>query len=139
MKRPALAEALDLQPHPEGGWYRETFRSAITFTPDGYDGERNVATAIYYLLEPGGTSAWHVVRSDEIWCWHGGGQLELFTGGTGDAPAGHERTLLDARQPQALVPRNTWQSARAPDDDFVLVTCFVAPGFDFADFRLATP
>jgi predicted cupin superfamily sugar epimerase len=138
--RPPLAEQYDLQPHPEGGWYRETFRSAVTFEPDGYPGERVAATAIYFLLNPGEQSAWHVVRSDEIWFWHSGGPLELRFGGSAEQPVAATVTTLGAgpgQQPQVLVPAGVWQAAAPLDDQPVLVSCVVAPGFDFADFRLA--
>ncbi|HEX6873985.1 MAG TPA: cupin domain-containing protein, partial [Micromonosporaceae bacterium] len=62
--RPALAELLDLAPHPEGGWFRQTWRSEVEFTPEGYPGPRAAATAIYFLLQPGERSRWHTVRSD---------------------------------------------------------------------------
>jgi uncharacterized protein len=144
VERPPLAELLDLEPHPEGGWYRQTWRSAESFTPPGYPGERSAATAIYFLLHPGEQSRWHVVRSDEIWLWHHGGPLELRLGGTRDEPAApSEQTVtvlgcdLDGGQrPQILVPGGTWQTATPPGDKPVLVSCIVAPGFDFADFRL---
>ena len=92
MRRPPLAEALGLEPHPEGGWFRETYRSEVTFEPDGYDGPRATATAIYYLLEPGEESRWHVVASDELWLWHSGSPLETLArgcGGAADAGAAH--------------------------------------------------
>jgi uncharacterized protein len=139
--RPELAERLDLQPHPEGGWYRETWRSPVSFVPHGYQGVRSVATAIYYLLSPGERSRWHVVRSDELWLWHGGGPLALSLGGAGAEP-GEARILtlggdLSAgQQPQVVVPGQTWQSAALAGEDPVLVSCVVAPGFDFADFRV---
>jgi predicted cupin superfamily sugar epimerase len=144
MERPPLAELLDLEPHPEGGWYRQTWRSAVSFTPPGYPGERSAATAIYFLLHPGERSRWHVVRSDEIWLWHHGGPLELRLGGTGDEPAAPgEQTVavlgcdLGAGQrPQVLVPGGTWQTAAPLGGEPVLVSCIVAPGFDFGDFRL---
>jgi uncharacterized protein len=66
VNRPPLAEALDLEPHPEGGWFRETWRSAVRFEPPGYGAERSAASAIYYLLAPGDESRWHTVRSDEL-------------------------------------------------------------------------
>ncbi len=75
--RPPLAEQLDLQPHPAGGWFRETWRSAVSYQPAGYPGPRSAATAIYFLLHPGEESVWHVVRSDELWCWHSGGAMRL--------------------------------------------------------------
>lgn len=78
--RPALAVALDLAPHPEGGWFRETWRSAMQFEPEGYEGPRAVGTGIHFLLMPGEVSAPHVVRSDELWLWHRGGPLLLTIG-----------------------------------------------------------
>jgi len=139
--RPPLAERLDLQPHPEGGWFRETWRSAVPVTPEGYDGPRSVATAIYFLLNPGEHSRWHVVRSDELWFWHSGGPLELRLGGAGDQPAGGEVVLLGGdieagHRPQARVPGGVWQSAVPGGSTPVLVSCVVAPGFDVKDFRL---
>lgn len=139
--RPQLAEQLDLRAHPEGGWFRETWRSAVTFRPLGYDGERSAATAIYFLLCPGEESAWHVVRSDELWLWHAGGPLELRLGGSGAEPAETATITLggdvaDGHQPQAVVPGGTWQRAIPAGSAPALVSCVVSPGFDFADFRL---
>jgi len=142
--RPELAERLDLQPHPEGGWFRETWRSAVTFAPEGYDGPRSAATAIYFLLYPGEESAWHVVRSDELWFWHSGSPLALRLGGSGASPGDGPTIVLGTdlaagQRPQALVPAGVWQAAAPlPGTEPVLVSCVVAPGFDFADFRLAT-
>lgn len=139
--RPHLAERLDLAPHPEGGWFRETWRSAVSFSPAGYDGPRSAATAIYFLLHPGEESRWHVVRSDELWFWHRGGPLELRLGGTGGEPVPGRVVLLGGdvdmgHHPQARVPGGVWQSAVPGGTEPVLVSCVVAPGFDFADFRL---
>ncbi|MEV3920198.1 cupin domain-containing protein [Actinomadura coerulea] len=140
LDRPATAEALDLLPHPEGGWYRETWRSDASFTPDGYPGERASATAIYFLLPPGEESIWHTVRSAELWLWHGGGPLTLLLGGDGDRPAETpELIALGAdvaagQAPQAVVPPGVWQAARPSGDEEVLVSCVVSPGFDFEDF-----
>lgn len=134
--RPPLAEKFDLQPHPEGGWFRETFRSPQTFDPMGYAGPRAAATAIYFVLHPGEESAWHVVKSDEIWFWHSGGPLTLRFGGGGDHPEYEHEVTLSPEQPQVLVPAGVWQAA-VPQGEPVLVSCVVAPGFDFADFRLA--
>ncbi|MBO0869802.1 MAG: cupin domain-containing protein [Micromonosporaceae bacterium] len=137
--RPPIAEQLDLAPHPEGGWFRETWRSATAFTPDGYPGPRSAATAIYFLLQPGERSRWHRVRSDELWLWHCGGALELRLGGTGTEPVA-DRTLrlgsdlAAGQRPQALVPGGAWQSAAPAGPAPVLVSCVVAPGFDFTDF-----
>jgi predicted cupin superfamily sugar epimerase len=139
--RPELAERLDLQPHPEGGWFRETWRSPVSFVPDGYPGARSAATAIYYLLCPGERSRWHVVRSAELWLWHAGGPLELSLGGTAAGPADERNVTLGGdlgagQQPQVVVPGQTWQSAAPAGQDPVLVSCVVAPGFDFADFQV---
>jgi hypothetical protein len=141
--RPPLAEQFDLQPHPEGGWYRQTFRSATTINPEGYAGERAAATAIYFLLNPGEESAWHVVKSDEIWFFHAGGPLTLRLGGSGDRPAapGDETVVTlgvgAGCEPQVLVPAGHWQAAAPAGDESVLVSCVVSPGFEFADWRLA--
>ncbi|MDI6102434.1 cupin domain-containing protein [Actinoplanes sp. NEAU-A12] len=139
--RSDLAERLDLRPHPEGGWYRETWRSPVMFEPDGYDGPRHAATAIYFLLHPGERSAWHVVRSAELWFWHSGGPLLLRRGGDGDQPGDGDEVLLGpdvaaGQEPQALIPPGVWQAAEPAGDEPVLVSCVVAPGFDFADFRM---
>jgi uncharacterized protein len=140
-QRPQLAEQLDLRPHPEGGWFRETWRSALSFRPPGYAGDRSTATAIYFLLCPGEASAWHVVRSDELWLWHRGGPLALRLGGSAAEPRAARLVVLGANvgegeQPQFVVPGGTWQRATPASQEPVLVSCVVAPGFDFADFRL---
>ncbi|WP_153532386.1 cupin domain-containing protein [Actinomadura macrotermitis] len=140
LDRPATAAALDLLPHPEGGWYRQTWRTGPAFTPPGYPGERAAATGIYFLLPPGEESVWHAVRSDELWLWHRGGPLALRVGGTGDRPGDAATVVLGpdleaGQAPQALVPAGAWQAARPAGDEEVLVSCVVAPGFDFADFR----
>jgi uncharacterized protein len=140
--RPPVAEQLDLQPHPEGGWFRETWRSPTSCTPAGYAGVRSAATAIYFLLQPGERSRWHVVRSDELWLWHSGGPLTLRLGGNSNEPQDGNvvilgSDLLAGERPQVLVPGRTWQSAEPAAREPVLVSCVVAPGFDFADFRLA--
>ncbi|MEV6631001.1 cupin domain-containing protein [Actinoplanes sp. NPDC051470] len=137
MSRPPLAEQFDLRPHPEGGWFRETFRSTTTINLDGYAGPRAAATAIYFLLQPGERSAWHVVRSDELWFWHSGGPLELSLGGRGESPVLQNTAVLGVTNPQVLIPAATWQAAVPAGQEPVLVSCVVSPGFDFADFRLA--
>ncbi|GAA0327954.1 cupin domain-containing protein [Actinoallomurus spadix] len=138
--RPPAAEALDLLPHPEGGWFRETWRTGPRVAAHG--GERPTATGIYFLLGPGEESMWHAVRSDELWLWHRGGPLELTLGGDADAPGRTETVLLgpdveDGQHPQALVPAGVWQSARPAAGREVLVSCVVSPGFDYADFQAA--
>jgi predicted cupin superfamily sugar epimerase len=136
-----LVDALELTPHPEGGWFRETYRSSHSFTPDGYPAARPAATAIYFLLHPGERSRWHVVRSDELWLWHSGGPLTLVLGGDGADPGEPRPALLGpdvtaGHRPQVLVPGGVWQSAEPAGTEPVLVSCVVAPGFDFADFQL---
>jgi predicted cupin superfamily sugar epimerase len=134
-QRPPLADALDLAPHPEGGWYRQTWVSPATVTlPDGR--VRATATLIYFLLPAGESSAWHRVASDEVWLAHQG-QVLLEYGGTGDQPV-LERSAVVAvdGDAQALVPAGTWQRT-VPGDADALVSCLVSPGFDFAHFELA--
>jgi predicted cupin superfamily sugar epimerase len=122
-----VVRQLGLQPHPEGGFYRETFRSPeLLSLPDGRT--RCASTAIYYLLPPGTRSAWHQVDSDEVWHRYDGGVLRLYVLGQGE----HR---LDAEHPQAVVPAGAWQAAE-PEGEAVLCGCTVAPGFDFADFRM---
>lgn len=143
--RPPLAERLDLSPHPEGGWFRETWRSPVTVAPAGYPGPRAAGTAIYYLLHPGEESRWHVVRSAEVWLWHLGGPLTLRLGGSGDVPAAEVTELrlggdlAAGERPQAVVPPGVWQAAAPAGAEPVLISCVVAPGFDQADFRLLEP
>jgi uncharacterized protein len=139
--RPPLAEQLDLAPHPEGGWYRETWRSPVSLRPEGYGGQRSAGTAIYFLLLPGERSRWHVVRSDELWLWHGSGPLILQLGGAGGEPTIERDVVLGAdltagQQPQAVVPGGVWQRAALAGEAPALVSCVVVPGFDFADFRM---
>ena len=109
----------------------------------GYPGPRATATGIYFLLAPGEESAWHQVRSDEMWFHHVGSPLELLIGGTGERwDPEPRRVVLGAdvpggAEPQVLVPAGHWQCARPLGDQAVLVSCVVSPGFDFADFRMA--
>ena len=137
--KPPLAEALDLEPHPEGGWYRQTWVSPATASlPDGRT--RSAATLIYFLLPAGAASAWHRVASDEIWLAHTG-EVTLELGGTGSAPATAmdcERRVVGATgEAQVLVPAGHWQRT-VPAHHEALVSCLVSPGFDFEDFELAT-
>lgn len=140
--RPATAETLDLLPHPEGGWYRQTWSAGLQPTPAGYPGPRAAATAIYFLLPPGTESRWHRVRSDEMWLWHRGGPLTLLLGGSGERPARELQAVTlgpgldEGQHPQYLVPGGCWQAAQPAGTTEVLVTCVVAPGFDFADFTV---
>jgi predicted cupin superfamily sugar epimerase len=130
---PPLAQALDLEPHPEGGWYRQTWRSPVDVTLD--DGRvRPTATLIHFLLPAGESSAWHRVASDELWLAHQGA-VTLELGGAGATPARASRVVVDADHPQALVPAGVWQRT-VPSAADALVSCVVSPGFDFDDFEL---
>jgi predicted cupin superfamily sugar epimerase len=137
--RPVLADTLELEPHPEGGWYRQTWASPTTVTlPDGR--VRPTATLIYFLLPAGDSSAWHRVASDELWMAHTGA-VGLEYGGAGAGPTPGDRVVVgndvDGGQlPQALVPAGVWQRT-LPGPADALVSCLVSPGFDFADFELA--
>jgi predicted cupin superfamily sugar epimerase len=127
-------DALGLQPHPEGGWYRETWRhEQLVDTPRG---QRALATAVAFLLLPGEVSDWHRVSSAELWLWQGGGPLQLTVGGAGAQPESEFSVELAAGG-QFLVAADTWQRAQPAGELAVLVACIVAPGFDFADFELA--
>jgi len=132
-----LIATLDLKPHPEGGFYREIFRSALRVRPDDERGERAALTTIYFLLPAGAVSRWHLVTSDEVWHLYEGGPLELLEM---DVELRNlERYTLAAvapdRRPVHTVAANRWQAARTLGD-YALVGCTVGPGFEFADFRL---
>jgi predicted cupin superfamily sugar epimerase len=123
---------LDLAPHPEGGWYRQTF-------VDDVPGGRARSTLIYFLLEAGNVSHWHRVDSAEVWHWYAGAPLQLDIAGDARAETiilGND--LAAGQRPQGVVPPGAWQSARSLGK-WTLVGCTVAPGFDFAHFELAPP
>ena len=125
---------LGLSPHPEGGWYRETWRHpAKVSTPKG---ERSLATCVSFLLRPGERSAWHRVSSEELWLWQGGGPMLLTVGGFDEAPM-RGFTCELAEGGQYVVRADEWQTAEPATDEPSLVACVVSPGFDFADFTLA--
>jgi predicted cupin superfamily sugar epimerase len=126
--------ALGMERHPEGGWFRETWRHPSTV--DTPRGTRSLVTCVAFLLQPGDVSAWHRVASDELWLWQGGGPVRLTLGGLGPEPVADASVELGVGG-QHLVPRNTWQSAEPASDEATLVACVVSPGFDFADFTLA--
>jgi uncharacterized protein len=131
----AIIAALGLAPHPEGGWYRETFRAAT------HAGVRSAVTAIHFLLDAGQMSHWHRVDADEIWCWHAGSALALGIAADPGASATWLRLgpdVVAGDAVQGVVPAGQWQAARA-DAGWALVSCIVAPGFDFAGFTLAPP
>ena len=130
----ALIEKLQLQPHPEGGWYREVFRSAQTVLPQDGRPPRAALTTIDFLLQRGQFSAWHRVRGDEVWHLLEGVALILWTLPPEPAPgAAVQRVLLAAGARRHVVPAHWWQAAE-PVGDFACVGATVGPGFDFADF-----
>ena len=129
-----ITAALGMRPHPEGGHYVETFRDDTG--PDG----RARATAIYFLLREGERSHWHRVDAVEIWLWHAGAPLALGIAAPGEKS---ERVMLGAdlaagQRPQAIVPAHAWQAAETLGA-WTLVSCVVAPGFEFSGFELAAP
>ena len=136
--------ALGLQAHPEGGFFRETYRSdhviEVMSDGDGTAVRRNVCTGIYFLLVQGNFSAFHRIKSDEMWHFYAGQALEVLelssTGELRCTRLGPD--ILQGDVPQYVVPADTWFAARvAAGGAFSLVGCSVSPGFDFADFCLA--
>jgi predicted cupin superfamily sugar epimerase len=127
-----LIASLGLMPHPEGGYYRERYRSQIAVTrPDG--SQRSALTLIDFLLPAGVISRWHrVLGSEETWHFAGGDPLELQRRRADEEP---ETLIVDAKNTWKLIPAGWWQSARSLGQ-WTLVQCCVAPGFDFADFEL---
>ena len=127
MNADALIAQLKLQPHPEGGYFRETFRDA---------GEgRAHSTAIYFLLKAGQVSRWHRVDAAEVWHFYRGAPLELRIGKQVKILGSD---IENGQQPQLIVPPNEWQAARSLGD-YTLVGCTVAPGFEFSKFEMAAP
>ena len=128
----AVVALLNLEPHPENGHYRETFRDTLTVA-----GGRAASTAIYFLLRGGERARWHRVDAAEVWHWYAGAPLWLTIAG-----ASEQRTfrlgadLAAGERPQAVVPAGVWQSAESRGA-WSLVGCTVAPGFEFAGFELA--
>ena len=137
-------ERLQLTPHPEGGYFRQTYRSAVTINeealPQGFAGPRAASTAIYFLLESQNFSAFHRLRSDELWHFYAGSTLAVHAI---DRSGTYSKILLgndpDAGEVfQAVVPAGNWFASHVADwKSWSLVGCTVAPGFDFADFELA--
>jgi len=138
-----IVERFSLTPHPEGGYFREVFRSQLALEHVGHDRARGLrrcgGTLIYFLLGEGEFSAFHRVRgADEIWHLYAGGPLELHTIDAARRYALHTLTNdLDKGEPTAVVPFDCWQAARpAPGAGFAFCGCTVAPGFEFADFEM---
>jgi uncharacterized protein len=131
MNAKAIIAKLGLQPHPEGGWYRETWKGPLV---QG----RASGTAILFLLMAGERSHWHRVDADEIWLWHAGGPLILSMGMESAEDLRLGPDVLGAEMVQAVVPAGWWQAAR-PLGEWELVSCTVSPGFRFEGFEMAPP
>lgn len=132
----AIIARLGLAPHPEGGWYRETWRGPDRAGPDGQP--RPSGTAILFLLQADERSHWHRVDADEIWLWHAGAPLLLSMGLQAAAQTRLGPDVLEGEAPQAVVPAGWWQAAQTLGA-FTLVSCTVSPGFRFEGFDLAPP
>lgn len=140
----SLVEKFNLLPHPEGGFFKENYRSVEIIQksslPKRFDGDRNYSTAIYFLLEQGNFSAFHKINSDECWHFYAGGSLLIYlihlNGRLETIKLGNN--FNRGERFQAIVPAECWfASEPAMGTDFSFVGCTVAPGFDFADFELA--
>lgn len=139
-----IVRHLQLQPHPEGGFYKEVYRSEGMIgkqcLPQNFSGGRHYATSIYYLLQAGDFSAFHRINSDEVWHYHAGGSLVLHLlfadGNHRSVTLGN--ALGEGAVFQAVMPAGVWFAAEpAPAADFVLAGCTVSPGFEYCDFELA--
>jgi predicted cupin superfamily sugar epimerase len=127
-----VIDLLDLRPHPEGGWYRETWRAQAP------EGTRAAGTAIYYLLAESQSSRWHRVDTAEIWHWYAGAALELTLSpdGTGRDVLVLGPDIAAGERPQVVIPAGCWQTARSLGA-YTLAGCTVSPGFEFAGFEMA--
>lgn len=133
-----LVQLLRLEPHPEGGFFRQLFRSSDPVTPADARGARAALTTIYFLLPRDDVSRWHRVVSDEVWHFYEGAPLEIWTATPNLSDLSVTRLGPIAREaaPVTVVRAGWWQAAK-PTGDYALVGCTVAPGFEFADFALA--
>jgi predicted cupin superfamily sugar epimerase len=134
---------LNLQPHPEGGYFKETYRAgesiASSALPGRFKGSRSFSTAIYYLLQQGHYSAFHRIKSDECWHFYAGGTLHIHIIHNYQYSCIKLGAKIDAGETfQYVVPANAWfASEPAANSSFSLAGCTVAPGFDFLDFEMA--
>ena len=137
MNAEKLIRELNLLPHPEGGYYRETYRSAETIQVN-QDANRNVCTAIYFLLTGNDKSNFHRIQSDELWFFHQGEPLEVVyiqNGKINVILLGND--FAKGEVAQCVIPSNTWFASKIRDSKgYSLVSCTVSPGFDFNDFEL---
>lgn len=130
-------EHLKLLPHPEGGFYRETYRATGELTTTAGD-KRNHSTAIYFLLRAQDRSLFHKIKSDELWHFHAGGRLTLYVlSREGLITRTLGQNVDEGDTLQLIVPANHWFAARVTEGPYVLSGCTVSPGFDFRDFEVA--
>lgn len=131
-----IVEQLNMQPHPEGGYFVETYRSEITLSESG----KSVATVIYFLLPSSETSSWHRIKSDEFWFYHSGSPIVVHSIENGRYKATIVgKDFQKGEKPQYLVPGGAVFGASVLEENsYSLVSCVVAPGFDFEDFELFT-
>ncbi|MBC2769519.1 cupin domain-containing protein [Pusillimonas sp. 7-48] len=136
-----LVTRLNMQPHPEGGYYSETYRAVDQVRRVSDDAVRASSTAIYYLLSDGAWSTWHRITSDEVWHFYAGSPLNVYVLGADGRldihklgnPLTHEQCTY-----QAVVPAGCWfAAALETPDSYALAGCTVAPGFEFSEFELA--
>lgn len=147
MRAQELIDTLSLQPHPEGGWFREVFRSSAQVAPADGRPARRALTTIYFLLQAHQHSRWHRVLSDEVWVHLEGAPLTLWTSDAAlRTPPAHIRlgpVDVHGTHPQHTVTAGRWQAAKPlvsqGSPDYTLVNCTVGPGFDFNDFSFMQP
>lgn len=139
-----LIKQLELEKHPEGGWYRETYRSAEVVRGNGlparFAGDRSFCTAIYFLLQSGQISALHRIKSDEMWHFYAGEPLtvHVITSSGDYYPLKLGYNISGGEVFQGVVQTGCWFGAEVSGDSYSLVGCTVAPGFDFADFEMGS-
>lgn len=136
-------KSLNMSAHPEGGYYAEVYRSNGLISAEAlpeHAGARNFLTSIYFMLSPGDVSRFHRLKSDEIWYYHAGSSLTLYSiSGKGACEARQlGPDLIAGESLQLIVPAGSWFGAVPNGPEAVLVSCAVAPGFDFADFEMAS-
>lgn len=143
MRSDELIKLLDLQQHPEGGWYREVYRSAESVPqaglPERFNGSRSYCTSIYFLLSGGNVSAFHRIKQDELWHFYEGDGLTVHVIDKAGAYLQKRlgRNIKTGESFQQVVEAGCWFGATVEDGGYALVGCTVAPGFDFADFEMA--
>jgi predicted cupin superfamily sugar epimerase len=144
MKAEQWIKKLGLSPHPEGGFYKEVYRDEAKLSQEAwqnaFSGERNISTAIYYLLQEGDYSCFHRIKSDELWHHYAGGTALIRYFEKGDLHTLKLGLNIDqGESPMVIIPKNVWFAAELePETSYALMGCTVAPGFDFADFEKAS-